>query len=178
MPNLLARNFAVGRPNEAWEADVTEFATGEGTLYLAAVVDLYARRVVGWSTSPSMHRSLVLGALGRALTSRGDVAGLIHHSDQGSVYTSDEYRAALDVRGVRASYSGRGRCPWGNAPMESFFSTVKAELVHRRRFVTHEEARQALGRYIEVFYNHRRRHSALGYKTPAAYEAAYRPMLT
>jgi putative transposase len=172
VPNVLARRFAVDRPDAVWVADTTEFTTGEGTLYLAAVLDLYARRVVGWSVASSMHRSLAADALGRALAHRGDVGDLLHHSDRGSQYTSHEYRALLARHGLRASYSGRGQC-LDNAVAESFFSTVKAELVSRYHFATHAEARRALARYVEVFYNHQRRHSALRYQTPAAYEAAY-----
>ena len=172
VPNVLARRFTVSRPDEVWVADTTEFATGEGTLYLAAVIDLYARRVVGWSASSSMHRSLAIDALTKALHARGDVSGVLHHSDQGSQYTSADYRALLDRHGARASYSGRGQC-LDNAVAESFFGTLKDELVHRTRFATHAEARRALARYVEVFYTHQRRPSALKYRTPAAHEAAY-----
>jgi putative transposase len=139
---------------------------------LAAVLDLYARRVVGWSLASSMHRSLALDALTRALAERAPAAGLLHHSDRGSQYTSGEYRALLARHGLRVSYSGRGQC-LDNAPMESFFGTLKDELVHRHAFSTHAEARRALTRYIALFYNHQRRHSALRYQTPAAHEAAY-----
>ncbi|HYE58924.1 MAG TPA: IS3 family transposase [Rhodothermales bacterium] len=172
VPNVLARRFTVERPNAVWVADTTEFATGEGTLYVAAVLDLYARRVIGWAASSSMHRSLAIDALTKALHTRGALSDLIHHSDRGSQYTSAEYRALLDRYGVTASYSGRGQC-LDNAPMESFFGTLKDELVHRSRFATHAEARRALARYVEVFYNHQRRHSALRYRTPTAHEAAY-----
>jgi len=172
VPNVLARQFAVERPDVAWVADTTEFQTGEGTLYVAAVLDLYARRVVGWSAASSMHRSLAIDALTKALSDRMPSAGLVHHSDQGSQYTSDDYRAVLDAHGAVASYSGRGQC-LDNAVAESFFSTLKAELVRRQHFDTHEQAIAALGRYIEVFYNHRRRHTKLGYRTPAEHETAY-----
>jgi transposase InsO family protein len=172
VPNVLARRFSAERPDAVWVADTTEFPTGEGTLYLAAVLDLYARRVVGWALASSMHRSLALDALTRALAERAPAAGLLHHSDRGSQYTSGEYRALLARHGLQASYSGRGQC-LDNAPMESFFGTVKEELVRRHAFATHAEARRALARYVEVFYNHQRRHSALRYQTPAAYEAAY-----
>ena len=171
-PNVLGRRFSTERPDEVWVADTTEFATGEGTLYLAAVLDLYARRVVGWSLASSMHRSLAVDALTKALLQRAPAAGLLHHSDRGSQYTSAEYRAVLDRHGLRASYSGRGQC-LDNAPMESFFGTLKEELVHRTSFATHAQARSAVSRYVEVFYNHQRRHSALRYQTPAAHEAAY-----
>lgn len=171
-PNVLGRRFAVERPDEVWVADTTEFVTGEGTLYLAAVLDLYARRVVGWSLASSMHRSLAVDALTKALLHRAPAAGLLHHSDRGSQYTSEDYRALLGRHGLRASYSGRGQC-LDNAPMESFFGTLKDELVHRTAFATHAQARAALARYVEVFYNHQRRHSALRYRTPAAYEAAF-----
>lgn len=172
VPNVLARQFDVERPDVAWVADTTEFATGEGTLYLAAVLDLYARRVVGWAASSSMHRSLAIEALANAFSDRRPAAGLVHHSDQGSQYTSDDYRAVLATHGAVASYSGRGQC-LDNAVAESFFATIKAELVRREHFQTHEEAIAALGRYIEVFYNHRRRHTTLGYRTPAEHEAVY-----
>ena len=176
VPNVLARRFAVDRPDTAWVADTTEFVTGEGTLYLAAVLDLYARRLVGWAAASSMHRSLAIEALTRALADRRPATGLVHHSDQGSQYTSDDYRAVLGAHGAIASYSGRGQC-LDNAVAESFFSTLKAELVHRQRFETHAEAVAALGRYIDVFYNHRRRHTRLGYRTPAEHEAAYHQAL-
>jgi len=176
VPNVLARRFVVDHPDVAWVADTTEFATGEGTLYVAAVLDLYGRRVVGWSASSSMHRALAIDALNRALSDRQPPAGLVHHSDQGSQYTSDDYRVVLDAHGAVASYSGRGQC-LDNAVAESFFSTLKTELVHRQRFETHEQAVAALARYIEVFYNHRRRHTRLGYRTPAEHEAKYHQAL-
>lgn len=172
IPNLVARQFSVSRPNEVWVADTTEFKTGEGTIYLAAVLDLYARRVVGWAVSPSMHRTLAITALDLATRSRGDVRGVIHHADQGSQYTSDDYLALLERHGMQASFSGRGQC-LDNAPMESFFSTLKAELVSRRYFDTHADAEQALFQYIEVFYNRRRRHSVLSYRTPVEHESLY-----
>lgn len=119
-----------------------------------------------------MHRSLAIDALTRAFAHRAPVRGLVHHSDQGSQYTSDDYRAVLDAHGAVASYSGRGQC-LDNAVAESFFSTLKAELVHRERFESHEAAIEAVGRYIDVFYNHQRRHTRLGYRTPAEHEARY-----
>lgn len=152
--------------------DVVERHVSEGTLYVAAVLDLYARRFVGWSASSSMHRTLAIDALTKAIFDRRPSAGLVHHSDQGSQYTSDDYRAVLDAHGAIASYSGRGQC-LDNAVAESFFSTLKAELVHRERFESHEAAIEAVGRYIDVFYNHRRRHTRLGYRTPAEHEAKY-----
>lgn len=171
-PNVLARQFDAAHPDVAWVADTTEFQTGEGTLYLAAVLDLYARRVVGWSAASSMHRSLAIDALTKAITVRHPLPGLIHHSDRGSQYTSDEYQAVLHEHGLVASFSGRGQC-LDNAVVESFFGTLKSELVRREHFETHEAAVKALSEWIEVYYNHRRRHSRLGYRTPAEHEAAY-----
>lgn len=172
-PNVLARRFAAECPDVAWVADTTEFQTGEGTLYLSAVLDLYARRVVGWSAGPSMHRSLAVGALESALLARQPGPGLLHHSDRGSQYTSEDYLLVLTGHGAVASFSGRGQC-LDNAVAESFFGTLKDELVRREHFASHEQAIAALAEWID-FYNHRRRHSRLGYRTPAEHEAAYHP---
>ncbi len=172
VPDLLQRQFTASRPDEVWVADITEFTTGEGTLYLAAIVDLYARRVVGWHVAPSMHRSLVIEALNRAVQQRGCTQGLIQHSDRGSQYTSEEYLACLSRNGMVPSFSAPGQC-LDNAAMESFFGTLKNELLGQECFSSHEEARRALFSYIEVFYNRQRRHSTLGYRTPVEHETRY-----
>lgn len=171
-PNRLDRDFTATRPNERWVTDITYIWTGEGWAYLAAILDLYSRAVVGWSLSTSLSTELPQTALGNALRSRRPDVGLMHHSDRGCQYTSAEYRTALDQAGITVSMSRRGNC-WDNAVAESFFATLKTELVYRRTWSTRLELRAALFEYIEVFYNRRRLHSTLGYKTPAEMEAAY-----
>jgi putative transposase len=167
-PNLLARSFVAEAPNRVWLADITYLPTREGWLYLAVVLDLYARRVVGWSMQATLERRLVLAALEHALGRRQPPAGLIHHSDRGSQYASAEYQALLGQAQMHSSMSRRGDC-WDNAPMESFFATLKTE-VATPVFASHAAARQAVFEYIEGFYNRLRRHSALAYLSPAAYE--------
>jgi putative transposase len=169
-PNVLERDFSPGQPNRTWATDITYVWTGEGWLYLAVVLDLFSRRVVGWSMSEHIDTKLVLGALEMALEGRQPPLGLIHHSDRGSQYASAEYQQALASRGIQCSMSRKGNC-WDNAVVESFFSSLKMELVYPTDFATRHQARSALFEYIEVFYNRERRHSALGYRSPADYEA-------
>jgi len=168
-PNLLKRDFAADRPDQKWLADITYIATLEGWLYLASVLDLHARRVVGWAMSGRMTSDLTIAALEMALLQRQPDAGLIHHSDQGSQYTDQAYQALLKDHGVLASMNGAGSW-YDNAPMESFFGTLKSELVHHRVYHTRDEAKADVFFYIEAFYNRRRRHSALDYLSPEAYE--------
>jgi putative transposase len=166
--NLLDRQFTAAAPNQRWVGDTTEFVIGDSTkLYLAAVLDLYSRFIVGWAVSPVNDRHLTIKALGMALKRRTPEAGLLHHSDQGCTYASEDYQAILDARGITGSMSRRGDC-YDNAVMESFFSTVKSELADR--FASFGEAKMELFDYIEVFYNQRRRHSTLGQISPAAFE--------
>ena len=169
--NLLGRQFDPESPNEAWVADITYIPTREGWLYLAAVEDLYSRRVVGWSMADHLESRLVVDALALAVDRRLPGEGLLAHSDRGSQYASDHYQSLLARHGITCSMSRRADC-WDNAPMESFFASLKKELVHGADFVTRAEARAAIVEYIEVFYNTRRRHSALGYVSPAEYEQA------
>ena len=147
--------------------------TREGWLYLAVVIDLFARRVVGWATSDRLHKELALSALRMALTMRGPVKGLIHHSDRGSQYCSIDYQAELGKHGVSISMSGKGNC-YDNAAVETFFKTLKSELVWRTAFQTRGEATSAIGRYIDGFYNPLRRHSTLGYISPVQFEMTAR----
>jgi putative transposase len=167
--NLLDRQFDPASPNEAWVADITYIPTGAGWLYLAAVEDLYSRRVVGWSMAEHLESRLVVDALALAVERRLPGEGLPAHSDRGSQYASDHYRGLLTRHGITCSMSRRADC-WDNAPMESFFASLKKELVHGADFATRAEARAAIVEYIEVFYNTRRRHSSLGYVSPAEYE--------
>jgi putative transposase len=168
-PNELARQFDVARPNQVWAADITYCGTAEGWLYLAVIVDLASRRVVGWATSRVLERELVLRALRQALALRQPQPGLLHHSDRGSQYASLDYQALLATRGVRGSMSRRGDC-WDNAVVESFFATLKRELLERERWQTRTAVQRALEAYIDGWYNCRRRHSSLGYVSPMEYE--------
>ena len=161
-PNLLERDFTASAPNEKWVADISSIWTQEGWLYLAVVIDLYARRVVGWSTGDRLHRDLAIRALNMALIRRQPSPGLIHHSDRGSQYASWEYQKTLKAHGALISMSGKGNC-YDNAAMESFFKTIKSELVWRTRFLSRRQANDMIGKYIEGFYNPQRRHSTLGY---------------
>jgi transposase InsO family protein len=167
--NVLARNFEASGPNEKWTADITYVWTAEGWLYLAVVMDLYSRRIVGWSTAGHLETSLCLDALAMALGHRVNVDGLIHHSDRGVQYASNRYREALDARGIECSMSRRANC-WDNAVAESFFGTLKNELIYRRPWLTREDARDAIGEYIEIFYNRIRRHSTIGNMSPVTFE--------
>jgi putative transposase len=167
--NLLDRQFNPSGANEVWVADITYIPTREGWLYLAAVEDLYSRRVVGWSMAEHRESRLVVDALEMAVQRRLPDEGLLAHSDRGSQYASEHYRLLLAKHGIDCSMSRRGDC-WDNAPMESFFASLKKELVHDADFATRAEARAAIFEYIEVFYNVQRRHSSLGYVSPAEYE--------
>jgi len=170
--NLLDRDFTATRPNERWVTDITYVWTDSGWCYLAIVLDLYSRAVVGWSVDATMATTPPLRALENALQTRRPSAGLLHHSDQGCQYTSAEYRRVLAEHGITASMSRRGNC-WDNAVAESFFATLKTELIHDRRWRGLNELRAALFDYIAVFYNRKRLHSSLGYQTPAEIERAY-----
>jgi putative transposase len=168
-PNVLERDFETSAPNEVWVTDVTYVWTHEGWLYLAAILDLYARRVVGWATSESNDTKLALSALAMASARRKPPRGLVHHSDRGSPYASDDYRRALAHLGIVASMSRKGDC-WDNAVAESFFATLKVELIHDADYETHAAATSSIRDYIESFYNRERRHSHLGYVSPVEYE--------
>lgn len=168
--NLLCREFFSSGPNQAWVSDITYVWTTEGWLYLAVVIDLHSRMVVGWSMKERLDRSLVLDALSMATGRRNPAPGLIHHSDRGSQYASYDYRNALDSHGMVCSMSRKGDC-WDNAVAESFFGSLKTELVHQRRYRTRDEARRDIFEYIEVFYNRVRLHSSLGYLSPARFES-------
>jgi putative transposase len=170
--NLLEQQFSVEKPNTHWSADITYLWTGEGWLYLAVVLDLYSRRVVGWSLKDTLDRSLVLSALQGALLQRKPGAGLICHSDRGSQYASGDYQVLLTEAGAVCSMSRKGNC-YDNAPVESFFASMKKEMIHRRSFATHEEARSAVFEWITVWYNRKRRHSTLGYLSPEQFERQY-----
>lgn len=170
--NVLARQFTPSAPNVVWAADITYIPTRQGWLYLAVVLDLFSRRVVGWSMHNRLNRSLVLDALKMALRGRSPRPGLIHHSDRGSQYASGDYQGLLQAHQMVCSMSRRGNC-WDNAPVESFFSTLKRELVHHRRWQTRAAVRAAIFEYIEVWYNRKRRHSSLGYQSPVQYEALF-----
>lgn len=168
-PNLLDQDFAATRPDEKWGADISYVWTREGWLYLAVVIDLFARRVVGWATSDRLHRDLALTALRKALVMRRPAAGLIHHSDRGSQYCSIDYQAELRKHDILISMSGKGNC-YDNAMVETFFKTLKSELVWRTVFHARLEAEHAIARYIDAFYNPVRRHSALDFISPAQFE--------
>ena len=168
-PNLLDRDFEASAPNQKWAADITYIHTREGWLYLAAIMDLYSRMIVGWSMSSRMTRRLVLDALEMAVGRRHPEAGLLHHSDRGSQCACGDYQKAIRAYGMICSMSRKGDC-WDNAPMESFFHTLKTELIHHRDYRTRWEAKTDIFEYIEVFYNRSRRHSALGFITPEEYE--------
>jgi putative transposase len=170
-PNVLDREFTATGPNQKWVADFTYIWTSEGWLYVAAVLDLFARRVVGWSMQLAMTTALVTDALMMAVWRRGQPETLLHHSDQGSQYTSEEFQRQLEALGVTCSMSRAGNC-WDNAVMESFFSTMKIERCHRTHYATREAARADIFDYIERFYNPIRRHSTLSNKSPINFERA------
>jgi transposase InsO family protein len=167
--NLLQRRFTETRPDHIWVADVTAVPTGEGWLFLAALLDLASRRVIGWTTSATPNVELVRKALEQALQSRRPAAALLHHSDQGSVYASVEYRALLATHGIRQSMNRIANC-WDNAVAESFFATLKTELVHHIHWRTRAQATSAIADFIDRWYNRQRRHSSLGYISPVEYE--------
>lgn len=171
--NVLNRNFSATEPDRAWAADITYIPTLQGWLYLAVIVDLFSRRVVGWSMAEHMRVELVLGALQAALGHRLPAAsGLLFHSDRGSQYASGDYRAALQTAGISCSMSRRGNC-WDNAVIESFFGTLKTELIHSQSFATREVAKTTIVEWIEVFYNRQRIHSTLNYLSPVQFEQQY-----
>jgi putative transposase len=174
-PNVLAGRFNWDQPNVAWVGDITYIPTDEGWLYLAVLLDLYSRRIVGWSMDKSMTRELVLRALHMAVQNRHPPQGLIHHTDRGSQYASHDYRRALEAYGMVCSMSAKGRC-YDNAVAESFFHSLKVELIHGQRSESREQAQSAIFKYMEVFYNTKRLHSALDYRTPAAYEQQRVPL--
>lgn len=171
-PNRLKDRGAPTQPNEVWVSDITYIPTAEGWLYLAAVMDLCSRKIVGWATANHLKTSLVEQALKRALNSRRAPPGLLHHSDRGCQYASDHYHQLLQSHGLLPSMSAAGHC-YDNAAMESFFSTLKTELIHRQQWLTHAEVNLALFDYLEIFYNRQRLHSALNYQSPASFECAH-----
>jgi len=175
-PNLLEQNFFATAPNQAWVGDITYIWTAEGWSYLAVLIDLYSRRVVGWAMRKSLSRELALSALQLALTRRRPPPGLVHHTDRGSQYASHEYRQVLDEHDMRCSMSAAGNC-YDNAVAESFFATLKKELVHGCAFETRSEAYDAISNYIENYYNAKRRHSAVGNESPINFELANRGQL-
>lgn len=168
-PNVLDRAFEASSPNRKWIADFTYVWTAEGWLYVAAVVDLFSRRVVGWSMNAAMTAQLVTDALLMAVWRRGKPGALLHHSDRGSQYTSEQFQRLLSDHGITCSMSRSGNC-WDNAAMESFFSSLKTERIGRKIYRTRDEARADVFDYIERFYNVKRRHSAIGYKSPMEFE--------
>jgi putative transposase len=170
-PNCLERQFSASDLNQIWAGDITYLETREGWLYLAVLLDLCSRRVVGWACSDRINRDLALSALNQALQHRQPPRGLLHHSDRGSQYTCADYRAALARQGAKVSMSRRGDC-YDNAVVESFFSTLKAELAGYGSYKTRRQAQDELFEYIEIFYNRQRKHSSLGYLSPAAFEKA------
>ena len=174
--NVLDREFEPEEPNESWCADITYIPTRAGWLYLAVVEDLFSRMVVGWSMAETMTSRLVVDALEMALARRLDLKGssLVAHSDRGSQYASEHYQRRLRDERITCSMSRRGDC-WDNAPLESFFASLKKELVHHENYATREQARASIFEYIEAFYNRVRRHSALGYVAPAEYERMHNP---
>jgi putative transposase len=167
--NLLDRRFTATAPNKIWLADITYIPTAEGWLYLAVVLDMFSRRVVGWAMRDTMPQELTLAALQMAITNRQPGPGVVHHSDRGSQYAARAYRQVLDNNGMLCSMSRKGDC-WDNAPMESFFGSMKAELGDDTVFGTCQEAKQAIFSFIEAFYNRRRLHSAIGYRSPTDME--------
>jgi putative transposase len=169
--NRLNQQFEQPSTDQVWAADITYIPTAEGWLYLAAVIDLCSRRIVGWATADHLRAELPCEALQRALDQRDPTSELLHHSDRGVQYACDEYQQLLAEWGITSSMSRTGNC-YDNAVMESFFGTLKTELVHHETYHSRAAARQALFEYIEVFYNRKRRHSALGYRSPMEYEAS------
>jgi transposase InsO family protein len=169
-PNLLDRNFTTAAPNLCYVGDITYISTGEGWLYLATVIDLYSRKIVGWSMSNNMKAELVNNALLMAIFSRKPAKGLIWHTDRGSQYVADSHLKIIQQHGIIQSMSRKGNC-WDNAVAESFFATLKNELVYQQKFNTREEAKHAIFEYIEVFYNRIRVHSVNDYLSPDDYEA-------
>jgi putative transposase len=168
-PNLLEQRFEAERPNQVWLADISYIWTDQGWLYLACILGLYSRLIVGWAMSHRPDRKLVLEALGMAYFRRRPPPGLLHHSDRGSQYCSHDYQQLLQLYGITASMSRKGNC-YDNAPMESFFHSLKVERIHDRRYATRDEAHSDVFNYVETFYNPLRRHSALDYRSPREFE--------
>lgn len=172
--NVLDRDFNPAGPNQVWTTDITYIPTREGWLYLAVVEDLFSRRIVGWSMDATMTSRLAVDALGMALARRCPGAGLLAHSDRGSQYASEHYQALLEATGITCSMSGVAQC-WDNAPTESFFGTLKRELVHDEQYTTRGQAKASIFEYIEAFYNRVRLHSSLGYVSPEVFERLHNP---
>lgn len=170
--NLLNRNFHAQKPNEKWVSDITYINVARGHAYLAVVMDLYSRQIIGWALGKTMTTELIMGAFNMAVAKRGVNPGLILHSDRGAQYRAKEYQLSLVDRGIQCSMSRKGNC-WDNAVVESFFSRIKVESLHAERFKGIDEAYSSVFEYIELFYNRVRRHSALGYKSPMNYEDEY-----
>lgn len=169
-PNVLDRQFNAALPNQKWAADITYIPTSEGWLYLAGVIDLCSKKIVGWAMDDHMEVDLVSDALKMAVMRQRPGKGLLHHSDRGVQYASDDYLHLLQSHNMVPSMSNKGDC-WDNAAMESFWSTLKTELVHHESYATRAEARASIFEYIEVFYNRKRIHSSIGYQCPEAFEA-------
>jgi transposase InsO family protein len=169
IPDLIQRDFSAAQPNQKWVADVTNLVTREGWLYLAAVMDLYSRSIVGWAMQPSMTADLVCEAVRMGTTNRHPPSGLIHHSDRGSQYTSRVFQELLAKHQIRPSVGKTGDC-YDNAAMESFFATLKRECVNQRVFDSRRQAKSEVFKYVEVFYNRKRLHSTLGYHSPLEFE--------
>jgi putative transposase len=177
-PNVLARQFAVAQPNTVWTSDITYVRIGyDRWLFVATVMDLCTRKIVGLAMRDDLSQQLVIDALRQAIDRQQPGAGLLLHSDRGVQYSSDAYRRLIAVHGFRQSMSRKGNC-WDNAPMESFFKTMKAELVYQQRYETHEDAKRSIFDYIEIFYNRQRMHSALNYQTPETFEANFKQSIT
>ncbi len=171
-PNVLERDFTATAPNEVWVTDITSIWTREGWLYLAAILDLFSRRVVGWATSANIDRHLALSALELALRERRPREGLVHHSDRGSTYASSDYRDALDAHGLECSMSRKGDC-WDNAVAESFFASLKREVEEIDQVGSRAQGNALIGEYIDRFYNLQRRHSTIAYRSPVEFELMY-----
>lgn len=176
-PNLLDRHFYILKPNVAWTADITYVETRQGWLFVATVMDLCTRKIVGLSMRADLSQELVLHALRQAIERAQPPEGLLLHSDRGVQYSSDAYRALIRTHGFRQSMSRKGNC-WDNAPMESFFKTLKVELVYEQKYETRSEAARSIFEYIEVFYNRQRMHSALNFQSPDAFEATFNQSTT
>ena len=172
-PNILDRNFTVGSPNKAWVSDITYVKVGREWHYLTVFIDLFSRKVVGWDLSKSLERYSIIRALHKAIMNRNPGEGLLIHSDRGVQYASRDFRSILEGRKFVQSMSRKGNC-WDNAVAESFFHTIKTQLIHHRKFQTFQETEQALFNYIEVYYNRRRKHSTNNQKSPAQYELEWR----
>jgi len=170
-PNVLDRAFTPSAPGTAYAGDITYVPTAQGWLFLAVVLDLFSRRVIGWAMGPRIDRQLAMDALAMAVARRPGAVGALHHTDRGSQYASADYQRLLEAEGLVCSMSRKGNC-WDNAPVESFFGTLKTEFIHHERFQTREEAKAKIFEFIEVFYNRRRRHSAIGNLSPIDYENA------